>query len=201
MIFDFIFASLIIEVAFIVFVSVVLTVFTETDHPILATIFVIGLLIAIQFGSSVHPIQWMISNWFKCIEYFFTYVAVGTSWGVLKWILFINEAKRVYNEIITNMSVNYYSRFKTKKEYYDAIYYTNDYGNNYGTNKECRPQILKNKGRFMPWMIWWPFNCVWTIINDPVTRLFNWIYAQLGGFLQKLSNRVFSDIKAPNDLE
>lgn len=60
------------------------------------------------------------------------------------------------------------------------------------------PHPNDNKGRIIFWMSYWPFSAVWTIINDPITRFYRFVYHRIGDMLAGISNRMFSKYK--NDL-
>jgi uncharacterized membrane protein (DUF485 family) len=58
--------------------------------------------------------------------------------------------------------------------------------------RDFPPSADKNKGRIIFWMSYWPFSGVWTLINDPITRL----YRRLGALFQKISHSMFAKYKA-----
>jgi len=39
--------------------------------------------------------------------------------------------------------------------------------------------VRSNKGRITAWMMWWPLSLGWWLVNDPITRLYNYIYERL----------------------
>jgi len=61
--------------------------------------------------------------------------------------------------------------------------------------KAIPPSVVDEKPRIMAWMIWWPLSAAWTIVDDPVRRLFQHIYHRIAGRLQAVSNRAFQDLK------
>lgn len=65
-------------------------------------------------------------------------------------------------------------------------------------NVVITPQVADNKSKIITWMVYWPWSFFWTILNDPIRRLFRRIYNNLREFYQKMSDKVFADVK--NDL-
>jgi hypothetical protein len=61
------------------------------------------------------------------------------------------------------------------------------------------PQVREHKSDIMLWMTYWPFSCVWTLINDPIRKIFRTIYANIAKSLQSISDRMFKGAIA--DLE
>jgi len=56
------------------------------------------------------------------------------------------------------------------------------------------PLVRNHKGRIIAWMSYWPWSLFWTILNDPIRRLFRRIYYKIKSFLQGISEKVFKDI-------
>jgi hypothetical protein len=43
-------------------------------------------------------------------------------------------------------------------------------------------------------MIYWPLSSLWTLINDPVKKAFEFVLSQFGGFYDKMSEKILGDI-------
>jgi hypothetical protein len=54
-----------------------------------------------------------------------------------------------------------------------------------------RPRAAKNKRSIVSWMCYWPFSVVGTVLNDPVRRLFSFLFKSFKALYQKLSDHVF----------
>jgi len=44
-------------------------------------------------------------------------------------------------------------------------------------------------------MIYWPFSAIWTIINDPVKKSFEFMLSQFGGFYDKMTLKILGDLE------
>ena len=55
-------------------------------------------------------------------------------------------------------------------------------------------KIGRNKEKVLHWMIYWPLSSVWTLINDPVKKAFEFVLSQFGGFYDKMSEKILGDI-------
>lgn len=51
--------------------------------------------------------------------------------------------------------------------------------------------FLRNKSRILVWMSYWPFSALWTLINDPIKKIFQHIQMKLSGTYQKMSDKIF----------
>lgn len=57
---------------------------------------------------------------------------------------------------------------------------------------EVRPLAIKNKGRIVFWMSYWPWSGIWTLINDPITRIYRFIWHRLGATFENMSKAMFA---------
>lgn len=58
-----------------------------------------------------------------------------------------------------------------------------------------QPKTSENKLRIIFWMSYWPFSGIWTLINDPITRFYNFLYRRLGAAFDKMSDHMFKQLK------
>ena len=57
----------------------------------------------------------------------------------------------------------------------------------------AKPDHLRYKGRIIAWGGYWPPSMVWTILNDPLRRIGNWIYRMLGSTLKRISDSAWKN--------
>jgi hypothetical protein len=58
------------------------------------------------------------------------------------------------------------------------------------------PQVRLHKGDIMLWMTYWPFSGLWTLINDPIRKVFRTIYTHIAKSLQAISDRMSKGVTA-----
>lgn len=114
----------------------------------------------------------------SCVVAFFV---LGTAWSVVKWWFYVREMADKRREQIASHG---------KDEHV------------YGLIR--KPLVRDNKSRIMTWMCFWPFSFVWTMINDPVRKVFTAIYMRIKDTLQKMSDKAFEGLepdapKAPTE--
>jgi len=51
----------------------------------------------------------------------------------------------------------------------------------------------ENKGRIVSWMSYWPLSLVWTFLDQPVKRLFTWIYNRTSKVYDRIHDHVFGE--------
>lgn len=104
------------------------------------------------------------------------YVASGVAWSFVKWFSFLMRFRDVLKEVKVKGS-----------DHYGASSYR-------GVSLLKRPAAAESKGKITAWMIFWPFSAVGTVLNDPVRRLFAFLFGRFKHLYQRMSDRVFKDV-------
>jgi len=140
-----------------------------------SNLWLIGTLVALYFlGNSESFKQigtYIIQNPGVAILIFAGYIFLGSIWSIIKWFFYLKKIKSKHNNN-SDFSFNI---------------------NNY--------KIEKNKERVLHWMIYWPLSSVWTLINDPVKKAFEFVLSQFGGFYDKMSEKILGDIVKEKEKE
>jgi|688.fasta_scaffold238755_1 hypothetical protein len=140
----------------------------ENDGIWSSNIWFFGTLVALYFlgnSESFNEIgTYIIQNPGVAIGIFAAYILLGSIWSIVKWFFYLKRIKAKHQEY------SFYS--------FDM----NDY------------KIGRNKERVLHWMIYWPLSSVWTLINDPVKKAFEFVLSQFGGFYDKMSEKILGDI-------
>lgn len=160
-----------------VLVLVAMFISVETESPFSATVVMIATALVAWWFYDFNIITYILNNAGLVSAVVATYFVMGVIWARGKWEFFIRGARRAYEEV-RNMYAN---KMPSSFDYYGK--------------QSVPPQIRDNKSRFMIWMAYWPASMLWTLINDPVRRLFEWVYTSTAASLQRSSDNVFSDIK------
>ncbi len=135
----------------------------------------VGIALYFFFGSSadvINGLKFVRDNPFLILGCFFAYVVVGVVWAFFKWYFFVNR-----------------QRVKSEKKIRKS---------DYEVQIEI-PTASSNKFRIMSWMYYWPFSAFWTMINEPLRQTFEYVYTQIGGLFDKVSNKMFADVLVQNE--
>ena len=97
------------------------------------------------------------------------YMFIGIIWSIFKWYFFLQNKKE-----------SLMKRIETE-------------GN--GIRDYDIPKARRNKSRIISWMSYWPFSAFWTLINEPVKKMFKQIYSKIEKIYEKMSDKIFADIK------
>jgi hypothetical protein len=143
-----------------------------------ATILLIASFIVLYFLGAASLIKGFFSFMFynpgTFIFYVFLYIFCGILYGIYKWYIFClnRRDKAIQNAKSYRLNVNIQEEI-----------------NHY------KPDILNHKGTFIRWMTYWPFSAIWTLLNDPIRRLYNSVFNLLSNLLQKISDNIFKDVE------
>ena len=145
----------------------------------------------IAIAVRTHPIESVL-----CLGGYFVF---GTFWSITKWWFFVRARKATYDEYkaeflkkhnINSITSDCKSQFKEFMDNYRS-------GRRYWENELSweKPIAKDNKSRIMTWMVYWPWSMVWTLLNDPVKKMFKAIYNRIVVVFDKISDNIYSDSK------
>ena len=186
----------------LIVIVIVATVLTETEKFGWATIFLIGGVVIAQFSHMLDLLTFASTHAMATVLYALVYVAVGIVWSFVKWFSFLIMARDRYREwksqFLFNQGLDPNGQLPEdkQKEFRDFIHmrrncsYRDIVYNNVYAGK--RPQASENKGRIVSWMSLWPCSVIGTLLNDPVRRLFNYLFNSFKALYQRMSDRVFA---------
>lgn len=169
----------------------------EQDRPTAVTAILIVALIVLQFCSNVQPLSFVYQHPIHALIILGAYFAIGSLWIIIKWFSHVYRVRDQFNAV--------------KQECIDELRrvdhnQTNFTGNGDALTDEGKRRIYKSAAmrineRSLPlqvshhkadiymWWLCWPISMFWTALNDPITRLWNFVYSLLGNWMQRISDR------------
>lgn len=91
------------------------------------------------------------------------YIVMGTAWSMVKWYFFL---RRVKEELVASKA-----RISWMGKY----------------------EVDHNKEKILHWMIYWPISAAWTMMNDPVKRLFSNMLTYFKEFYDNMTEKILGD--------
>ncbi len=126
------------------------------------------------------------------IKYIFYYLAIGVVWAFAKWFFFLFKVRDALKDYREKHDIK---GAMTEDQRRDFLSWSPHYSHRqYGNSTEVTPQAKHNKQRIVGWMTWWPFSMPWTLINDPIKRLFDFIYRRIVSVFQAMSDQIFKGL-------
>ncbi len=166
----------IVEVLVLLVVFAVLALLTETERFGWASVAVAGSVALAQWMHWADIWGFLKANVLVSALYLGGYVVAGVVWSFVKWFSFLMRFRDVLKEVKVHGS-----------DHYGARTYR-------GVSLERKPAAAESKGKITAWMIFWPFSVVGTVLNDPVKRLFTFLFGRFKHLYQRMADRVFKDV-------
>lgn len=192
-----------------------LTWYTEDEKDIWAAIFIGAFLWIVasvnSFSVLVNPLLWL-----KWIGY---YMLVGSIWSFVKWFSFLHKAKDRLRELkisfieyypdsvmdnvgepvgrqLTTEGFGKFAEYLYEKKYVSEFIASGPFGG-YKTTIQNRedviPSVGAHYGSLVRWILWWPMSAFWTVLNDPIRRLAEYIVRSLRGVYTSMAQSVFKN--------
>ncbi len=191
--------------------------FFEENEKNLFAFISLGIFIALAIHSPVISIAFEPMIWLLWAA---AYYACGGVWSFIKWFSFISKRADAFGEakldflrglnknanradaghqlevnIKTPIPPEYINVFKSvlrNSDHHFNHIATHDYETGGSDLDDIVPLASTNKERIVTWILWWPTSAFWTILNDPLVRLANWMYARFQGMYTRIANRAFA---------
>jgi hypothetical protein len=103
-----------------------------------------------------------------------SYFVIGLIWTIIKWYFFLLDIKDTLVE-------KFKRNAKLSPQFDIKEYYPSEYSQ-----------------KLISWAIYWPLSCIWTIISNPVRRIFTWLINRLESTYIALTNRILRQFQLTN---
>lgn len=132
----------------------------------------LAILTFLQSFTDVKPFTYIWDNPFHALWLGVAYAGVGVLYIWLKWTSFVHAVARKKKE------------WESQPMNKDRKLYGHDIG------ARAYPVKVGNyKSDIFGWFYFWPLSGAWTLLNDPLRRLFNAVYGRIAGSLQKIADK------------
>jgi hypothetical protein len=71
----------------------------------------------------------------------------------------------------------------------DLREYFEEYRSAYSKRKV---DVKENKEKILNWMVYWPLSAIWTLLNDPIKKMFKKIFGRIDNLFQGMSDNMMS---------
>jgi hypothetical protein len=175
------------------------TVLTEVENWGWATVILIGTLGLAHLFHVFRVNEFVAAHGWNTAVYVFGYLVVGIVWSFIKWFSFLRNFRDKFHQLksefckYAGLDVDQPIPPTQIKSFKDYIFSKTSYNAKLleGMRELQRPHANDNKARITAWMAYWPCSLIGTFLNDPVRRLFNWLFGQFKASYQRLSDFVF----------
>ena len=176
-----------------------LTFLVENDKPLFATICLTLVVAALEFFG-FRVISTIANNPLGLIGLAAVYIIAGIAYGGFRWFRYAASILDKYGKARDEWKSNYNGGREPKSE--TEREKLRDYATRVvemGRGRSLPPKVTEHKSAVVTWMAYWPLSLTWMLIDDLIfglwrtlTRLYEYIYSQLGGTFQAISDKLFS---------
>ena len=159
-----------------------------------SSILVTAFCLVLYTVFGVNVVTLAVNNPWMIAPYVVGYFVVGSVWACVKWIFYSHKML----DIVKDIKMEYLNRHnissnvipEDKKE--DFIYKV--LANSKYHDEFYPPKFLKHKADWMMWATYWPLSLFWTMLDQPIKKLWNFIYSNIGQMMQNITDKMFENI-------
>lgn len=163
-----------------------------------ATILLIATVIGVQSLHVFDIIAYVAANALLSMAYAAGYVVVGVVWSFVKWFSFLIKYRDKFRELKQSFlnknnivgSIVPDGQKQAFDNYMQNMWQKPDYT---GLKHGLKPVAAENKAKITAWMAFWPCSMISTLMNDPVRRLFKFLFNTFKVLYQKMADAVFAN--------
>jgi hypothetical protein len=179
---------------------VLLVALVNSERPGWATITLLATLGLLQWlATGFKPFTLMYQNPWWAFGILGGYFAVGALWCFGKWYFFVSRIREEVEDRKGAFLRRHKIEGKTVPDEFmdlwaDDLQRVRELDTSQGGT--WVPRISDHKGRVLIWLCHWPWSMLWTLIDEPVKRLFKAVYRAIKGSLQAIADHAFRKLKA-----
>lgn len=151
---------------------IILICFVESEMEFASAVSLIVFILLLQFLADVPIWQWIKNNPKQLVIYTLIYIVCGLLWSLIKYYFKLSKAKRFIQQQKENW-------LKDDKKYNDMDISLKDYIDRQllysGKFERITLNFDKSIGKLVLWAMLWPPSMIWTLLDEPIRRLFTWL--------------------------
>ncbi len=132
------------------------------------------------------------------------YLLAGIVWCLIKWKSYLGKWRRETVEWVAAERESFFAdndikpEFRTEEKFQERLANTKDYSGRHAQSKLTAPRVRENIGLVTGWAVYWVPSLIWTVIDDPIRRAFQWCVLRIGKVLEAIrqseQNKLSRDI-------
>lgn len=180
----------ILTVYFIILIALGIfeVVLLEMENFGFATLLMIGTGLLVQFLGVADLWHFTLNHFVSVVEYALAYVLMGVVWSFFRWWRYLANWKTRYTDRRTAwLQRNKLQLLGMTPEQTESMrreIYTTD----------IKPVASDNKSKITAWMCFWVFSIIGWAFNEPVRRIFDFLFRLFKNTYQHIADAMFKDL-------
>lgn len=162
---------------FLLPILILVSMSADRGYLITSTGIFLVFLALVSMSNNIDIISYIGSNPITSISAVLGYFGVGVIWAFIKWYCWLKKEKSLWLE----------------DSIHSVIRSTSD-GVGSNITSAIPPKITNYKDQIISWMALWPCSVFWTVINDPVRKVFELTFVKLANTFQSMADREFNNV-------
>jgi hypothetical protein len=204
--------------------SIVILAAIENEKGLLATIALVAAVVAIYVWGDKEVFSWMRQHPWKTAGGVGGYFAAGTFWFITKWWRFVRMNRHKYDEAFALFKTDFqkddyiprrafqrgrgsdeYKQmldiFKRQKAGETDVVFKEEWSSHIGEKNykgiffEFKPKYRDHRNQIFLWACYWPWSAFWTLLSDPIKKIWDGIIHLVRGLLERISASSFRDVE------
>lgn len=174
------------------------TILCEQNHGLAAFVSIAAFTMLLQLFGNFDILGYIWQNPLYIFGYAILYYLIGISYSIFKWKLFCNNKRDKYNAIknkflkSNNISGTAIPQHLIKEWNWELHCEVNsDDLNEYKNGIQFHNYIEQ----CITWALYWPCSLLWTLLDDPLRKLFTYTINQIKNIYDSIAARTMTDIK------
>lgn len=149
-----------------------LTWFVECEWGLASLASIAIFLFCLWWLADIEVWAWIKENPGKLAKYIGIYIVIGLAYSFIKYYFILNDMKKYVKEL----RVKWDSMSKSQQSNDLPVHITDFKG--YVQHKSSYGRSTSFEGsakKLSFWAAFWPTSLIWTMLNDPIRKFFNWL--------------------------
>ena len=180
---------------FFLIMIVLITALVENGRPAWSSFFIIGTILLFQFYSTIKPITFVMHYPMQSVIGCVLYLLIGVLYVRVKWY----SRVRVISDRFFKVKDRLFETVLAREEYKMAQ--TSRMLNDAGLvrlyelaareigEKSLPIKVSDYKTQLYLWWVFWPLSLAWTCVDDPLKRIWQFVYRWIAKSLQSTADR------------
>jgi hypothetical protein len=197
---------------FSAFIFFVIMAFSENEKNFMAFVSLAAFIVIMEWAGTTNILHTITSDPLYIVKWTVLYFVMGSVWSIVKWFSFVRNTAEQFGELklkyierineagkerakspgneFTPIEVDIKTVIpESSKE--DFLEFLHRQGYLKYSSDNIFPSASENKDRLVSWIVWWPTSALWTLINDPIRKIAEKLYAGMQGIYSRISQQAF----------